>query len=139
MLSLIKRCRLLCDHACPLRQSWSDMKAHEAKSHWLHKDPRCALVYCFYTWTFLRLLNYLRQPRHSTKRGPSLQLPLPAYYVFNESLTVSKWNRQVMEWQITPMRMQALDDYHSNLTTGSGSCNLPAETNTKFFYFFLTP
>lgn len=43
---------------------------------------------------------------------------LSAYYVFNESLTVFKRNRQVSEWQITPVDRQALDDYHGKLTTG---------------------
>lgn len=51
------------------------------------------------------------------KRLP-LQLSLPAHYVFNESLTVFKRNRQVLEWQITPVHRQALDDYHGKLTTG---------------------
>lgn len=51
------------------------------------------------------------------KRLP-LQLSLLAHYVFNESLTVFKRNRQVLEWQITPVHRQALDDYHGKLTTG---------------------
>lgn len=68
------------------------------------------------------------------KRLP-LQLSLPAYYVFNESLTVFKRNRQVSEWQITPVHRQALHDYHGKLTTDRGSCNLPVESNGRLFFF----
>lgn len=94
----------------------------------LYKEPRCgckgmhveSILWC-------RSASILGPPKESSstsincatqhKRLP-LQLSLTAYYVFNESVTVFKRNRQVSEWQITPMHRQAQDDYHGKLTTG---------------------
>lgn len=94
----------------------------------LYKEPRCV-------WKGMDVgsilwgcsASILGPPKESSstsvncatqhKRLP-LQLSLPAYYVFNESVTVFKRNRQVSEWQITPVHRQAQDDYCGKLTTG---------------------
>lgn len=106
------------------------------------------LVFFIFKWMWEVFFGYrsatiLGPPKESSstsvncatqhKRLP-LQLSLLAHYVFNESLTVFKRNRQVLEWQITPVHRQALDDYHGKLTTGWGSYNLPVESNGKFFF-----
>lgn len=68
----------------------------------------------------------------------ALQIPLSSFlpWVFNKSPTVFKRNRQVSEWQITPMHRQAQDDNHGKLTTGRRSCNLPVESNGEPLFFF---
>lgn len=94
----------------------------------LYKDPRCVwngCGKCFFGAALLLYLDLLKSPHPppstvllNTRGWLYNSLSLSAYYVFNESLTVFKRNRQVSEWQITPMHRQALDDYHGKLTTG---------------------
>lgn len=95
---------------------------------WLYKDPGvfgkewmwevsfCAAVLLY--WDLLKESSTTSVNCATQHKRPPLQLYLPAYYVFNESLTVFKRNRQVSEWQIAPMHRQPLDDYHGKLTTG---------------------
>lgn len=97
-------------------------------SHWAVQRPQVFLEWMWQVFFFwCRSASILGPPKESSSTSVNcatqhkrlaLQLCLPAYYVFNESLTVFKRNRQVSEWQITPMHRQALDDYHGKLTTG---------------------